>query len=60
LIPAEDVARLRRDLEENPRAEISVLAGTEHAFFNDQRDAYHPEAAQEAWVKVQAFLEKHR
>jgi carboxymethylenebutenolidase len=60
LIPEDDVARLRHDLCPNPNAEITVMPGTQHAFFNDQREAYHPAAAQEAWTKVLAFLEKHR
>lgn len=60
LIPATDVACLRQDLAANPDSEITVLAGTEHAFFNDQRETYHPGAAHEAWTKVLAFLEKHR
>ncbi|MEM7685715.1 MAG: dienelactone hydrolase family protein [Pseudomonadota bacterium] len=59
LIPTEDVERLRADLEDNPGAEISVYPGTEHAFFNDHRDAYHADAASQAWAKVLAFLERH-
>lgn len=59
LIPEEDVARLVHDLRQNPDAEVSVMHGTQHAFFNDQREAFHPDAAREAWTKVLAFLEKH-
>jgi carboxymethylenebutenolidase len=60
LIPEEDVQRLRQDLRANPNAEVRVMPGTQHAFFNDQRAAYHPAAAQEAWTKVLTFLERHR
>ena len=60
LIPNEDVLRLRADLSDNPGTEIIVYPGTEHAFFNDHRDAYHVDAALQAWAKVLAFLERHR
>jgi len=60
LIPDADVARLRRDLSANSHAEITVMPGTAHAFFNDQRETYHPAAAQEAWARVCAFLQQHR
>ena len=59
LIPPEDVARLRDDLRANPNAQIDVYEGTEHAFFNDHREAYHPQAAQLAWDRVMAFMDRH-
>ena len=59
LIPAEDLERLKRDLAGNPNAQIDVYPGTEHAFFNDHREAYHPEAAALAWDRVVGFLERH-
>ncbi|MEL6119506.1 MAG: dienelactone hydrolase family protein [Pseudomonadota bacterium] len=59
LIPPEDVNRLRDDLRSNTNAQIDVYDGTEHAFFNDHRDAYHAEAAQLAWDRVCAFLDHH-
>jgi carboxymethylenebutenolidase len=60
LIPIGDIERLRADLAGNPGTEISVFPGTEHAFFNDHREAYHPEAAAKAWRQVLTFIERHR
>lgn len=59
LIPDADVARLKRDLAGNPAAQIDVYAGAPHAFFNDQRDTYHAEAAALAWGRVLTFLDRH-
>lgn len=59
LIPEADLARLREDLASNPNADISSYPGTQHAFFNDHRDAYHPEGAAKAWEAVLAFLQKY-
>lgn len=39
--------------------EIHVYPGVPHAFFNDTRDSYRPEAAQDAWAKTLAFFERH-
>lgn len=59
LIPDADLDRLRTDLAHNLDAEIKVYPGTEHAFLNDHRGAYHHDAAQEAWADVFAFLHRH-
>ena len=59
LIPQADVNKLIEDQSTNPNAEIRVYSGTEHAFFNDHREAYHAKAAAEAWQHVLAFLAKH-
>lgn len=59
LIPPADVDRLRADLATNRHAEIAVYPGTEHAFFNDQRSTYHPQAAADAWQRVLGFLARH-
>lgn len=59
LIPPADVKRLGDDLAHNPNARIDVYPGTEHAFFNDHRDAYHAQAAGQAWDNVLAFLSRH-
>ena len=59
LIPQDDVNRLRDDLAGNRDAQIKVFPGTEHAFFNDHREAFHADAAATAWTDVLAFLEKH-
>jgi carboxymethylenebutenolidase len=60
LIPSADIDRLRLDLADNPGTEITVYPGTEHAFFNDHRDVYHPNAAAQAWAQVLAFLDGNR
>lgn len=60
LIPPQDVARLTSDLADNPGTEIVTYPGTEHAFFNDHREAYHPAAAADAWARVLTFLAAHR
>ncbi len=36
--------------------EMYIYKGAPHAFFNDARDSYRPEAAQDAWVKVLAWF----
>ncbi len=59
LIPPEDVARLRADLIHSRDAQVDVYAGAEHAFFNDHRETYHPEAAALAWDRVLAFVGRH-
>ncbi|KAJ56308.1 hypothetical protein ACMU_05010 [Actibacterium mucosum KCTC 23349] len=59
LIPDADIARMRADLAGNSNALIEVYEGTEHAFFNDHRDAYHAQAAERAWRQVIAFLGRH-
>ncbi|MEO0959874.1 MAG: dienelactone hydrolase family protein [Pseudomonadota bacterium] len=56
LIPQADVEQLRADLASNPGTDILVYPRTEHAFFNDHREAYHAEAAADAWARVLAFL----
>lgn len=59
LIPQADIARMRADLSGNANARLDIYSGTEHAFFNDHREAYHAEAAALAWERVIAFLERH-
>jgi carboxymethylenebutenolidase len=58
LIPPADLKALRAGLAENPDHEIEEYTGADHAFFNDHRDTYHPEAAERAWRKVLRFLER--
>lgn len=59
LIPQNDLERLRLDLANNQNVAIDVYEGTQHAFFNDHRDAYHEEASAKAWTSVLTFLKKH-
>ncbi len=38
---------------------IHVYAGAEHAFFNDGRPAFHPEAAADAWRRTLAWFREY-
>jgi len=38
---------------------IHVYAGAEHAFFNDERPAFHPEAAVDAWDRTLAWFRQY-
>lgn len=42
--------------EAGRRFEYHVYPGAQHAFFNDTRPTYHPEAARDAWRRVLDFL----
>jgi carboxymethylenebutenolidase len=39
--------------------EIHVYEGAPHAFFNDTRDSYNPDAAADAWPRTLAWFRKH-
>lgn len=39
--------------------DIHVYDGAGHAFFNDTRESYHSEAAQDAWQKTLAWFREH-
>ncbi|HHW86074.1 MAG TPA: dienelactone hydrolase family protein [Chloroflexi bacterium] len=39
--------------------EIHIYAGAPHAFFNDTRESYRPEAAADAWQRMLAWFEKY-
>ncbi len=39
--------------------EIHVYPGTQHAFFNDTREAYNAEAAKDTWQKTLAWFRKY-
>jgi carboxymethylenebutenolidase len=53
-----EVARRRAKLMEaaGVRHETIIYPGAQHAFMNDQRPAYHPEAAEDAWRRIVAFF----
>ena len=38
---------------------ITIYEGAPHAFFNDTRDNYRPEASQDAWQKTLKWFEAH-
>ncbi len=59
-IPVEDVERLREALRAAPvPAEVVRYPGAEHGFHCDRREAYHPEAATDAWARTLTWLDAH-
>lgn len=40
-------------------SEIHIYDGAQHAFFNDTRASYHPEAAADAWDRALAWFGSH-
>jgi carboxymethylenebutenolidase len=60
-IPVEDVERLRTTLDERTAVDHDVVRfpGAEHGFNCDQRPAYHPEAAADAWRRMLAWFHDH-
>ena len=60
-IPVETVRAFERELEAHgiPK-EIHIYPGAGHAFFNNTRpQAYHPQAAQDAWERSLAWFFQH-
>src|SRR5438876_214772 len=41
------------------QSEIHVYPGVDHAFFNDEREAYNKAAAADAWKRTLAFFRAH-
>lgn len=59
-ITAERVQEFRNALgKAGKKAEIFTYAGAGHAFMNDTRPSYSPDAAKLAWARTLAFLQKH-
>ena len=60
-IPIDDVERLRTTLDEGTTVDHDIVrfAGAEHGFNCDQRAAYHPEAAADAWQRMLAWFRDH-
>lgn len=60
-IPPSEVERLREALQAAGKTDfdLHIYPGAGHAFFNDQRKAYDPEASKDAWAKVQALFGKY-
>jgi carboxymethylenebutenolidase len=59
-IPVEDVRAMEQGLQEaGIEHEIQIYDGAGHAFFNDTRDSYDPDAAQDAWQRTQQWFESH-
>jgi carboxymethylenebutenolidase len=58
--PQDQLEALRRELAaEGPEAELLTYDGAPHAFFNDTRPSFRPEAASEAWERTVEFLRRH-
>lgn len=59
-IPLDIVAENERQLQQhNIPHEIVIYPGAPHAFFNDTRPAYRPEAAEDAWRRAVSWFEHH-
>lgn len=59
-IPQSTVQDFEKQLERNGTThEFHTYAGAGHAFFNNDREAYHPEAAEDAWKRALAWLRKY-
>ncbi len=58
--PLADVEMIRAALAEHGKsADVVVWPGVDHGFFNDEREAFHPATAAEAWPRALAFLDQH-
>ncbi len=60
-IPVSMVQDFEKELERNViEHDIHIYAGAQHAFFNDTRpQAFHSEAAEDAWQKTLAWFRKY-
>ena len=60
-IPPSEVERLRGTLQASGKEdfELHIYPGAGHAFFNDRRQAYDPEASKDAWGKVLGLFREH-
>ena len=59
-IPNEEVERIRSTLHTLGKpAEVKVYAGAPHGFFCNERDAYRPDAAKDAWERLLEFFGVH-
>ena len=59
-IPVAKVDALRNGLRQAGKSgEVYLYAGAGHAFMNDKRPSYHPDAAKQAWARMLAFFQKN-
>ena len=60
-IPIDDVERLRATLDERTSVDHDIVRfpDAEHGFNCDQRPAYHPQAAADAWQRMLAWFTSH-
>jgi len=55
-----DISLLRQTLTKYGKTfDIKVYPGAPHAFFNDTREIYRPEAAEDAWRRTLGFFNKY-
>jgi carboxymethylenebutenolidase len=58
--PPETVSALDAQLTAlGKKHEFHTYPGTFHAFFNDDRPAFHPDAAEDAWKRMHDFFDQH-
>jgi carboxymethylenebutenolidase len=59
-IPVSDVEAMEETLNEaGIENEIHIYEGAEHAFFNETRQSYNAEAAEDAWPRTLAWFREH-
>jgi carboxymethylenebutenolidase len=59
-ITESDINLLKQTLTKHGKVfDIKVFPGVPHAFFNDTRESYRPEAAKEAWERTLDFYRKY-
>lgn len=59
LIPVPDVEELEQRLKQySPDVEFKIYPDAPHAFFNDTRDHYKKDAAEDAWKRTIAFIDR--
>ena len=60
IVPVAHVQEFQKRLKkEGKNFEVHLYQGCGHAFFNDTRDTYRPEAARDAWEKTISFFAAH-
>jgi carboxymethylenebutenolidase len=60
IIPIEQIKLFEERLVDNNIShELKIYKDAEHAFFNDRREHYNREAAEDAWALSLAFITKH-
>lgn len=59
-IPVDRVRAMEQGFSDaGVESEIHIYDGAGHAFFNDTRDSYNPDAAQDAWQKTLTWFREH-
>ncbi len=55
-----DINLLRQTLGKHGKEfDVKIYPGAPHAFFNDERETYRPEAAEDAWERTLRFFSSH-